>query len=73
MLARIAYQVFWIGRYVARAEFTARMLDGVFQASLQAQSGASRQPLSWEAVMAVMGATSSRPRCGRRSTRCSWS
>ena len=28
MLARIAYQVYWIGRYVARAEFTARMLDG---------------------------------------------
>ena len=55
MLARIAYQVYWIGRYVARAEFTARMLDGVFQASLQAR-GASRQPLSWEAVMAVMGA-----------------
>jgi uncharacterized alpha-E superfamily protein len=60
MLARIAYQVFWIGRYVARAEFTARMLDGVFQASLQAQSGASRQPLSWEAVMAVMGAEAER-------------
>jgi uncharacterized alpha-E superfamily protein len=56
MLARIAYQVYWIGRYVARAEFTARMLDGVFQASLQAQSSASRQPLSWDAVMAVMGA-----------------
>jgi uncharacterized alpha-E superfamily protein len=56
MLARIAYQVYWIGRYVARAEFTARMLDGVFQASLQAQGDISRQPLSWEAVMAVMGA-----------------
>ena len=56
MLARIAYQVYWIGRYVARAEFTARMLDGVFQASLQAQGSAARRPLSWEAVMAVMGA-----------------
>jgi uncharacterized alpha-E superfamily protein len=61
MLARIAYQVYWIGRYVARAEFTARMLDGVFQASLQAQRGASRQPLSWDAVMAVMGADASEP------------
>lgn len=55
MLARIAYQVYWIGRYVARAEFTARMLDGVFQASLQSR-GRSSQPLSWDAVMAVMGA-----------------
>jgi uncharacterized alpha-E superfamily protein len=58
VLARIAYQVYWIGRYVARAEFTARMLDGVFQASVQAQGSTSRQPLTWEAVMAVMGAES---------------
>jgi len=62
MLARIAYQVYWIGRYVARAEFTARMLDSVFQASLQAQGGGSRQPLSWDAVMAVMGADSEHSR-----------
>ena len=61
MLARIAYQVYWIGRYVARAEFTARMLDGVFQASIQAQGSAARQPLSWEAVMAVMGADTDGP------------
>lgn len=55
MLARIAYRVYWIGRYVSRAEFTARMLDGVFQASLQSAARSS-QPLSWDAVMAVMGA-----------------
>jgi uncharacterized alpha-E superfamily protein len=58
MLARIAYQLYWIGRHVARAEHTARMLDGVFQANLQARAAPSRQPLSWEAVMAVMGAES---------------
>jgi uncharacterized alpha-E superfamily protein len=59
MLARIAYQLYWIGRYVSRAEHTARMLDGVFAASVQARPTApSRQALSWEAVMAVMGAES---------------
>jgi uncharacterized alpha-E superfamily protein len=59
MLARIAYQLYWIGRYVSRAEHTARMLDGVFAASVQARPTApSRQALSWDAVMAVMGAES---------------
>ena len=28
MLARIAHELYWIGRYVARADDTARMLDG---------------------------------------------
>ncbi len=35
MLARIAHELFWLGRNLARAEHTARMLDGVFQADLQ--------------------------------------
>ena len=35
MLARIAHALYWIGRYVARADDTARMLDGLFRASLQ--------------------------------------
>ena len=37
MLARIAHELFWLGRNLARAEHTARMLDGVFQAELQGQ------------------------------------
>ena len=56
MLARIAHELFWLGRNVARAEHTARMLDGVFQADLQ---GAPDDPRR--------GA----PRLGRRSWR-SW-
>lgn len=55
MLARIAYQLYWVGRYVARAEHTARLLDGIFQASLQARTPGRRQALSWESVMAIMG------------------
>ena len=35
MLARIAQELFWLGRNLARAEHTSRMLDGVFQAGLQ--------------------------------------
>ena len=35
MLARIAHELFWLGRNVSRAEFTARTVDGVFQADLQ--------------------------------------
>ena len=35
MLARIAHELYWIGRQLARAEHTSRMLDGVFHADLQ--------------------------------------
>ena len=35
MLARIAQELFWIGRELSRAEHTARMLDGVFHADVQ--------------------------------------
>ena len=41
MLARIAHELFWLGRDLARAEHTARMLDGAFQADLQ---GRARRP-----------------------------
>ena len=41
MLARIAHELFWLGRSVARAEHTARMLDGVLQAS---PAGPPRRP-----------------------------
>jgi uncharacterized alpha-E superfamily protein len=57
MLARIAHELYWIGRCLSRAEHTARLLDGVFHADLQgrpADSGEAR--LSWEALLAIMGA-----------------
>jgi uncharacterized alpha-E superfamily protein len=58
MLARIAYQLYWIGRYVSRAEQTARLLDGVFRASLESRGESAGGPqLTWEAMMAAMGAT----------------
>ena len=56
MLARIAHELYWIGRYVARADDTARMLDGLFRASLQSPGGPDSSNLPWEAVMAALGA-----------------
>jgi uncharacterized alpha-E superfamily protein len=38
MLARIAHDLYWLGRNLARAEFTARAVEAVFQAELQGTS-----------------------------------
>ena len=58
MLSRIAQELFWLGRNLARAEHTARMLDGVFLASLQGRpddpAGVS---LGWSSILAIMGAS----------------
>jgi len=56
MLARIAHELFWLGRNVSRAEHTARMIDGVFQVDLQGpQDDPAGVTLSWESVLAIMG------------------
>lgn len=57
MLSRIAQELFWLGRNIARAEHTARMLDGVFQASLQGRpDDRSGVRLGWGSILAIMGA-----------------
>jgi uncharacterized alpha-E superfamily protein len=57
LLARIAHELFWLGRHVARAEHTARMLDGVFQTDL---AGSAEDPrgveLTWPGLLAILGA-----------------
>ncbi|HTC59540.1 MAG TPA: alpha-E domain-containing protein [Solirubrobacteraceae bacterium] len=40
MLARIAHDLYWLGRNLARAEFTARAVEAVFQAEVQGTSDA---------------------------------
>ena len=35
MLSRIAHELYWVGRNIARAEFTARAVEAVFAAELQ--------------------------------------
>ncbi len=56
MLARIAHELYWLGRNLARAEHTARMLDGIHQADLQGSPDApAGVTLSWPALLAIMG------------------
>ncbi|HEX3875291.1 MAG TPA: alpha-E domain-containing protein, partial [Solirubrobacteraceae bacterium] len=58
MLARIAHELFWLGRNLGRAEHTARMLDGVFHAELQGRpEDPSGVNLSWDALLAIMGSS----------------
>jgi len=40
MLARIAHELYWLGRNLARAEFTARAVEAVFRSGLQGSSDA---------------------------------
>jgi uncharacterized alpha-E superfamily protein len=56
VLARIARELFWLGRSVARAEHTSRMLDGAFQADLQSPpDDPMRVPFGWSPILAVLG------------------
>jgi uncharacterized alpha-E superfamily protein len=62
MLARIAHELFWLGRNLSRAEHTARMLDGLFQIDIQARADApSGVTLGWGSLMAIMGAGDGSP------------
>jgi len=56
MLARIAQELFWLGRDMTRAEHTARMLDGAFHADVAGTPGERGVTLSWSGVLAVIGA-----------------
>lgn len=57
MLARIAHDLYWLGRHLVRAEHTARMLDGLFHADLQGRPDDPAQiTLSWGALLSIMGA-----------------
>ena len=59
MLARIAHELYWLGRNLVRAEFTARVVDGVFQVELQG-AAADASPgvvLGWSELLAMVGGT----------------
>lgn len=56
MLARIAQELYWLGRNLARAESMSRLLEGVYLADLQGRPedpGATR--LSWDALAHITG------------------
>ncbi|HWF55208.1 MAG TPA: alpha-E domain-containing protein [Solirubrobacteraceae bacterium] len=56
MLARIAQELFWLGRDLNRAENTARMLDGAFHADVAGAPNERGIALSWAGVLAIIGA-----------------
>ncbi|MCW3038330.1 MAG: alpha-E protein [Solirubrobacterales bacterium] len=67
MLARIAHELFWLGRNLVRAEHTARMLDGVFSADLQGRpDDPNRVTLGWGSILAIMGGEVEDARAVRR-------
>ncbi len=56
LLSRVAESLFWMGRYVERAENTARLLDVTYHGRLEPQqfdvAGATN---TWEALVATLG------------------
>ena len=53
MLSRHADCAFWIGRYIERAEATARMIDVHYHFGLE--SPLVGRALTWEAILAISG------------------
>jgi uncharacterized alpha-E superfamily protein len=55
LLARIAHELYWIGRQLTRAEHTARMLDGVFHADVQGRpADPAGVRLSWDHLLTIV-------------------
>ena len=52
MLSRTADHLFWMARYMERAENTARMLDVNYQSALLPQSAAVAE-LGWRGLLAI--------------------
>jgi uncharacterized alpha-E superfamily protein len=60
MLSRDADACYWIGRYVERAEATARMIDVHYHAALETTHpedahGDGLRPLRWQSILAISG------------------
>jgi len=56
MLARIGHELYWLGRNLARAEFTARAVEAVFQSELQeAPDAAPSVPFGSGGLLAMLG------------------
>ena len=56
MLCRDADSCFWIGRYIERAEATARMIDVHYHFGLE--SPLIRASAQWNSILAISGADS---------------
>ncbi|HEX8415778.1 MAG TPA: alpha-E domain-containing protein [Sphingomicrobium sp.] len=54
MLSRTAANLYWIGRYMERAEFTTRLIDATLRLS-SLSYGANAATAAWESALAVVG------------------
>jgi len=66
MLARTAEYLFWSGRYLVRAEDTARLLDVTYHRLLEATP--SEEAVAWDDVLAATGLTDEYQDTGRAVT-----
>ena len=66
MLARDAESLFWTGRYLERAEDTARLLDVTYHGLLEATAAEER--VAWQGVLAAVGLEKAYVETGRPLT-----
>src|SRR4051812_4685431 len=64
MLSRTAASLYWIGRYVERAEFTSRLIEATLR--LDALSARPAGQVAWESALLVAGAEGGFARTGQR-------
>ena len=67
MLSRIAESLFWLARYIERAEYTARILDVNFHTVLEQSKDKYR--LHWDPLIVMAGRGGALPGFVRRSRR----
>jgi len=67
MLSRIAESLFWLARYIERAEYTARILDVNFHTVLEQTK--DRYRLHWDPLIVMAGEEDEVPKMLRRGRR----
>jgi len=66
MLSRTASNLYWIGRYMERAEFTTRLIEATIRLSSLSRRAQARQ--AWRSALAVVGETEAFERTGENFT-----
>lgn len=66
MLSRVAASLYWLGRYVERAEFAARLIEATVR--LDALSSREDGEAAWRAALAITGAASGFAASGERDS-----
>jgi len=66
MLSRTASHLYWIGRYMERAEFTTRLIEATIRLNSLTRDAQSNQ--AWRSALAVVGETSGFERTGENFT-----